>query len=153
MRATIAMATALLLAACAGQDTGPTLTQAQSQCGYNSRPFAEAWPCVRSTLAPYPGEYPDIRATFLAQGNVLLADMNAGKITEEQARAGLDVATAQARTAARRQDEAGAASNAFVLSQMRPYQPPPVPALTYTMPPPATLGTICQRIGNTLTCN
>jgi len=76
-----AIALALSVAACGG----PGLSQFMSDCGYDTKPFATAWPCVRGEVAKSkaPG---DLKEVYIASGNFVAEQVTAGKMTEAEAR-------------------------------------------------------------------
>lgn len=76
-----AIALALSVAACGG----PNLTESMAGCGYNTKPFVAAWPCVRSEFAKAKGPG-DIKDLYIASGDFVAEQVAAGKITDAEAK-------------------------------------------------------------------
>lgn len=147
------LALALVLAVAACGPTGPDLGQAADQCRYGSRPFIEAWPCVRDTFATRQDNNPGIQAAFLAKGDLIWQRAKEGQVSEAEARAEVRLAAAEARAAESRNSAATSAGDALVLSRMRPYSPPPpAPAATQTVIMPGGRMVNCTTIGTVTNC-
>ena len=71
-----------LLAACAAP---PNLSAIHQECGYDSRPFDETWPCVKVGFAGA-DVYPDIKAYYVAAGDVAYERVRSGKMTDAEAK-------------------------------------------------------------------
>lgn len=149
---TLAMLACLLVAGCAQKYTGPTAAQISQECGVGSKPFVDTWPCVRAGIAPLPADA-DIKAVYIASGDFVVEQVQAGKMTDAEAK----LAMAQVEQRAKRealdrenaaaQRSGNAAINAAVLGSIMnrptPFDtPPPVfgPRMT------------CTRYGNTVSC-
>lgn len=149
MRTILAIAAAFALAACGA--TGPDMGQSADQCRYGSRPFIEAWPCVRETFATRQDNNPGIQAAFLAKGDLIWQRAKEGKISEAEARAEIRLAAADAHAAEDRNAIGAGASDALVMSRMQPYAPPPMqPTQTIIMPSGRMMN--CTFIGTVTNC-
>lgn len=144
---------ALAVASCSHGPTGPDLGQAMNQCGYDQKTYVEAWPCVQEVFSTRRDANPDIQAMFIARGNALWVDAKTGTVTDEKAKALLDVAAAEAmrqETAAwnRRANTAAIAAMAppvFSTTGIRPQAPQPAPPLI-------SQPVICSRLGASVYC-
>lgn len=112
----------LLLTACA--DNGPSLTAVQQACGYGSRPFEQSWPCVREGFTQHTS-YGDLRAYYVSVGDVAYERVQAGQMTQAEARLALEEARQKVL-------QAGAQRQAGM---------------------PVRTGIVCTRVGYTTICN
>jgi len=140
---TVVFALALGLAAC--QQAGPNLTSVMSGCGYESKPFVIAWPCVRAGAAKAPADS-DLKGVYIASGDFVAEQVGAGKMSDAEAKLAMAQVRQRARDAA---DTRGAmtTADAVVLSGIL-NRPQPVQAPVFTAP--RTLN--CWRLGNNVQC-
>lgn len=77
----------LLLVALVGgcASNGPSLGAIQNECGYNTRPFEQSWPCVRVGFANGGRTYADLRQYYVAVGDVAAERVVAGQMTQAEA--------------------------------------------------------------------
>jgi hypothetical protein len=80
MRA-IAIITLLAVSGCA-----PTVSQIGQQCGSDTKPFVEYWPCQKPRLAAEIRARDDIKAEYLAKGDLMAERVKAGKMTDAEAK-------------------------------------------------------------------
>jgi len=145
MRTILLIVGLLAVAACEGQQPPqpqyPSLGQIEDACGYDSRPFAEAWPCVRQRFAGTPTDQ-NLLALYLARGDFVAEQARAGKMSDTEARLVMAEAANRSKNEVRQQEDAqrnaeyqrralaiGALS---VVQQSRPVT--------------------CNRVGSTVTC-
>lgn len=138
-----AIALALSVSACGG----PGLSQLMSDCGYNTKPFVAAWPCVREEVAKTkaPG---DLKEVYIASGNFVSEQVTAGKMTDAEAR----LAMAQVRQkVGDAEDSRGRISpgDAIVASTILG-RPTAFPATQPLGAPRPTM--TCNRYGTTVQC-
>lgn len=138
-----AIALALSVAACGG----PNLSDFMGECGYNTKPFVTAWPCVRKAVvtANGPGDLKDV---YIASGDFVSEQVTSGKMTDAEAK----LAMAQVRQKAKEAEDSRGnigTGNAIVASTI----------LGRSTPFPATqpLGTTqpamtCYRFGTSVQC-
>jgi hypothetical protein len=81
--AAAALGSAMLLAGC----NTTSLKTAETDCLSKHQSYSDAWACARSQQ--YAGTVDEYRARYVATGDTLLARVNAGQITDSQARASL----------------------------------------------------------------
>lgn len=141
----IGLAFALLsLGACAG---GPKMADLEQQCGFNDKPFSIFWECQKPRVrAEYKIAHEDLKAGYLATGDVLAERVSAGQMTTAEARLALVQYAQQARSmsderSARALAAYGAMKAASAPAQAAPAIPWPRPAV------------ICNTYGNQTICN
>jgi hypothetical protein len=71
--------TALALAGCAG----PSLANIEKRCG--AGPFEQTWPCVRAGIPAIKADQ-DLKAYYIATGDVVAERLRSGQITRAEAR-------------------------------------------------------------------
>jgi hypothetical protein len=71
----------LLASAC-----GPTVTQIGQQCGADTKPFVEYWPCQKPRLAAEIKARDDIKAQYLATGDLMAERVRVGRMTDAEAK-------------------------------------------------------------------
>lgn len=139
-----AIALALSVAACGG----PNLSEFMSECGYNTKPFVAAWPCVRGEMAKAKRGPGDLKDVYIANGDFVAEQVASGKMTDAEAK----LAMAQVRQKVNEADESRgniSTGNAIVASTIlgRPTAFPPIQPLGTTQP---TLN--CNRFGTSVQC-
>jgi hypothetical protein len=85
MRKTI-LTILLLAAGCAGQN--PSMTELQKDCRYDTTPFVEAWPCMKSAMVDrsYRRMPDDLRQQYVLTGDVVVERLKGQKISETEGR-------------------------------------------------------------------
>lgn len=137
-----AIALALSVAACGG----PNLTDLMGECGYNTKPFVAAWPCVRNAVvaAKGPGDLKDV---YIASGDFVSEQVAAGKMTDAEAK----LAMAQVRQKAKEAEDARGnigTGNAIVASTILGRSTMPASQPLATTRPAMT----CYRFGTSVDC-
>ena len=132
-----------------------TPMQAMSECGMADRRFSDAWYCTYRTLeAQTPSRYQDLLQTFLFEGGLISTQVDAGVMTETQAREAIRKANREyVSEAVRRTDTA---PTVIVQSTAPAPMPMPMPVFqtpVFQSPPPATMQTITMPSGRMVNCN
>jgi hypothetical protein len=150
MRTTLLIAALVAVTACEGQQAPPSpshasLSQIERECGYDSQPFAMAWPCVKQRFATAPTDA-RLLALYLARGDFVAEQTRAGKMSDAEGR--LVMAEGAARTQAellqREQTEQS------VQAQQRMANAQRAGVMVNAMA--ATRPVTCTRFGNQVTC-
>lgn len=71
----------MVLTACA-----PTVSQIGQQCGSDTKPFVEYWPCQKPRLASEIRARDDIKAEYMATGDLTAERARGGQITDAEAK-------------------------------------------------------------------
>lgn len=127
--------------------SGPDLTAVQSGCGYQTKPFVAAWPCVRTGVAKATADG-DLKDVYIASGDFVSEQVTDGKMTDAEAK----LAMAQVRQRARDTADARGATptgDAIVMSSILNRQAPAYQAPAYSTPGGRVS---CWRLGNNVQC-
>lgn len=81
MRA-IVILSMLAITACGG----PTVSQIAQSCGSDTKPFVEYWPCQKPRLAAEIRARDDVKAEYLAKGDLVAERAKVGLITDAEAK-------------------------------------------------------------------
>jgi hypothetical protein len=160
---TVTILIGLLVSACAGQrraDAQAAIQARVAECRalyppdthYLDRARCEA--PVRLEAMQSVGTYGDLIDSYLANRSQIAAEIDAGRLTKEQANVKISEVSMRLDQIASERNERRAMAAAAILSSMpRPYQAPAyqVPFYPITFPTPVT--TNCMRIGLMVNCS
>lgn len=135
------------LSACASAD-GPTLTQVMQTCGYDDRPFVQAWPCVRKGFQEV-DFYSDLKSLYIASGDFASEQVTTGKMTDAEARLAMAQVRQRNREAAENRERRNPVADAIVVSSVL-NRPNPFATTAPAITVPASRN--CFRVGNTVQC-
>jgi hypothetical protein len=144
----LAILACVALSACAGAD-GPTLTQVMQTCGYDDRPFVQAWPCVRKGFQEV-DFYSDLKSVYVASGDLISEQVSAGKMTDAEARLAMAQVRQRNREAAENRERRNPVADAIVVSSVL-NRPNPFATTSPAITVPTT--TTCYRFGKMVQCN
>lgn len=153
MRLVIALM-GLVLAGCWQQYTGPSAAEINQQCGGNTKPFAESWPCVRAGLGPLPVDA-DLKSLYIATGDFVVEQIQSGNMTDSEAKMAMAGARQKINSEVISRQNAAAQrdsiTDAVVLGSIM--NRPPVGS-TYQSPimPAPRQPVQCYRTGNSVQC-
>jgi hypothetical protein len=82
MRSLISLLFAVFVSACGAENLGAVMTD----CGYNSKPFVQAWPCVRQGYASITRNDGDFIEYYISSGDLVAERIGKGELTEAEAR-------------------------------------------------------------------
>lgn len=139
---------ALIVAGCNQQPRGPTLGEVERQCGYDSKPFTDSWPCVRTGLAEV-AVPADLKGVYVATGNFIAEQVGSNKMTDTEAKLAMAHAKQRAHEATlAREPRDDSAMDAYVLSRIG-NTPAPMPVAQPTFYTLNGRNIVCQRLGPT----
>jgi len=144
----LAILACMVATACASAD-GPNLTQVIQRCGYDSKPFVQAWPCVRSGFQEV-DFYSDLKSVYIASGDFVSEQVTTGKMTDAEAKMAMAQVRQRNYDAAATRENANSTGRAIVAASIL-NRPNPFASSGPVMSAPSSMN--CYRFGNSVQCN